>query len=134
MPAMGAHLGYTPRYCRAPLGQRACGRAPRNVGSNRTLITSLTVAGMGAGVLFDEAICGTTFIGYVDHALAPTLRAGQVVVADNPQVHYPAESKKAIDARGAERWFLPAYSPDVTTQLAYAATSGEGPESTRIAA
>jgi transposase len=47
----GSHLGFTPTYARSPRGERARGSAPRNRGKNRTLLTALTLDGMGPGLL-----------------------------------------------------------------------------------
>lgn len=110
----GSHLGMTRRHSRAPRGQRAYGTAPGSRGKNRTLITSLTLAGFGPGLLLDEAIDYGTFEGYVIHRLAPTLQPGQIVVADNLKVHYSERARAAIEARGAQLWHLPPYSPDLT--------------------
>ena len=110
----GAHRGLTPRYSRAPRGQRARGAAPRNRGPNRTLLTALTPNGFGPGLLFDAAITGDTFSGYIRHVLAPTLRPGQIVVVDNLRAHHDGRAQAAIEQRGAELWFLPSYSPDLT--------------------
>ena len=52
------------------------------------------------------------FEGYVRFRLAPTLRAGQVVIADNLKAHHSPVVRAAIEARGAHLWHLPAYSPD----------------------
>ena len=52
------------------------------------------------------------FVGYVRHLLAPTLRPGQIVVADTLRAHHSARARAAIEARGAAFWPLPAYSPD----------------------
>lgn len=109
----GAHRGLTPRFSRAPRGQRAHGTAPRNRGINRTLITALTLDGIGPGLLFDAAITGSTFAGYLRHVLAPTLQAGQIVVVDNLRAHHDERARVAIEERGAELWFLPSYSPDL---------------------
>lgn len=109
----GSHRGLTPRYSRAPRGRRAHGTAPRNRGTNRTLVAALTLDGPGPGLLFDGAIDGERFVGYVRHVLAPTLRPGQIVVADNLRAHHDARAAAAIEARGAELWFLPSYSPDL---------------------
>lgn len=111
---VGSHLGMTRRYSRAPRGQRAYGTAPGSRGKNRTLITALTLAGIGPGLLLDEAITRETFDGYIIHLLAPTLTPGQIVVADNLKVHYSDRARAAIEARGAQLWYLPAYSPDYT--------------------
>ena len=110
----GSHRGLRPRYSRAPRGQRARGAAPRNGGPNRTLITALTLDGIGPGLLFDAAITGGAFGGYIRHVLAPTLQPGQIVVVDNLRAHHDERARVAIEARGAALWFLPSYSPDLT--------------------
>jgi transposase len=109
----GSHLGMTRRYSRAPRGQRAYGTAPGSRGKNRTLIAALTLAGIGPGLLLDEAIDRETFDGYVIHRLVPTLTPGQIVVVDNLMVHYSDRARAAIEACGAQLWYLPAYSPDL---------------------
>jgi transposase len=109
----GSHLGMTRRYSRAPRGQRAYGTAPGSRGKNRTLIASPTLAGFGPGLLLDDAITYDTFEGYVIHRLAPTLKPGQIVVADNLTVHSGRRARAAIEAMGAHLWHLPPYSPDL---------------------
>ena len=52
------------------------------------------------------------FETYVGHFLAPTLKAGQVVVMENLQVHKSLRAKELIEGAGAEVLFLPPYSPD----------------------
>ena len=110
----GSDLGMTRPYSRAPRGQRAYGAVPGRRGQNRTLITALTVDGFGPGMLLDEAIDRTTFDGYIIHRLAPTLKADQIVVLDNLKVHYSDLATAAIEAKGAQLWYLPTYSPDLT--------------------
>jgi transposase len=109
----GSHLGMTRRYSRAPRGQRAYGTAPGSRGKNRTLITSLTLAGFGPGLLLDDPITYDTFEGYIIHRLAPTLKPDQIVVADNLTVHHSERARAAIEAQGAQFWHLPPYSPDL---------------------
>ena len=53
------------------------------------------------------------FEAYVEHLLAPTLRPGDIVVMDNLQQHRGDRTRELIEARGAELWLLPAYSPDL---------------------
>jgi transposase len=110
----GSDLGMTRPYSRAPRGQRAYGDVPGRRGKNRTLITALTVDGFGPGLLLDEAIDRPTFDGYIIHRLAPTLQPDQIVVVDNLQVHSSDRARAAIEAQGAQLWYLPAYSPDLT--------------------
>jgi transposase len=108
----GSDLGLTRTHSRAPRGQRADSTVPSKRGKNRTLITALTLEGIGPGLLLDEAIDRTTFDGYIIHCLAPTLKPEQIVVVDNLKVHYSDRAKAAIEARGAHLWYLPPYSPD----------------------
>jgi transposase len=110
----GSHLAMTRPHSRAPRGQRAVSTVPRKRGANRTLITALTLEGPGPGLLLDQAIDRATFDGYIVHLLAPTLQPEQIVVVDNLQAHDSDRAREAIEARGAELWYLPPYSPDLT--------------------
>jgi transposase len=109
----GSHLGLTRLYARAPRGERAVGRAPRNRGRARTTLGALTLDGMGPGLLVEGGISTAGFEAYVEHLLAPTLEPGQIVVLDNLTQHRGERTRELIAARGAELWFLPAYSPDL---------------------
>ena len=51
------------------------------------------------------------FEAYVGRVLAPTLEPGQIVVLDNLGQHRSDRPRALIEARGAELWFLPSYSP-----------------------
>ena len=107
-----SHLRYTPTYAWAPRGERAHAAAPRNPGENKTVIAALTLGGVSALMRFDGGMTSDRFVGYVRHVLAPTLRPGQVVIADNLRAHHAEGARVAIEARGARFLLLPAYSPD----------------------
>jgi transposase len=109
----GSTTGLTRRFARAPRGKRAHASAPRNYGSNRTTITSLTLAGLGPGLVLEGAMTTRGFETSVAHVLAPTLRPGQIVALDNLQQHHSDYVREVIEARGAWLWFLPSYSPDL---------------------
>jgi transposase len=109
----GSHLGLVRTYARSPRGERARGSAPRNRGRARTTIGSVTLAGMGPGLLIEGGVSTAGFEAYVEHVLAPTLRPGQIVVMDNLRQHQGARTRELIEARGAALWFLPSYSPDL---------------------
>ncbi len=108
----GSHLGYTPTHARAPRGERAYATAPANRGENKTVVAALTLDGVGPLLRFDGAMTTARFEGYVRFRLAPTLRHGQVVIADNLRAHHSLAVRAAIEARGARFLPLPAYSPD----------------------
>ena len=108
----GSHLGYTPTHAWAPRGERAYATAPANRGENKTVVAALTLDGVGALMRFDGAMTTARFDGYARHVLAPTLRPGQVVIADNLKAHHSERARAAIEAAGARFLPLPAYSPD----------------------
>ena len=110
----GSHLGLTRTHARSPRGERAHGSAPRNRGPNCTTITSLTLDGVGPGLLLEGGVTTRGFEVYIEHVLAPTLRPGQIVALDNLSAHHSERTRRAIEARGAALWFLPSYSPDLT--------------------
>ena len=59
------------------------------------------------------AMNGEAFLAYIEQCLVPTLRRGDIVVADNVSFHKAAGVEEAIEARGAELRLLPEYSPDL---------------------
>jgi hypothetical protein len=55
VPETGAHIALTPLYARAPRGQRAVGKVPRNYGANTTMIASLSRQDMGEALILEGA-------------------------------------------------------------------------------
>jgi transposase len=107
------NIALVPRYARAPKGERAFGKAPRNWGPNVTLISSITLGGMGASLSIEGSADRESFSLYLEEVLCPALRRGQIVVMDNLSVHKSRYVRELIERRGCELWFLPAYSPDL---------------------
>ena len=102
-----------PLRARAPKGERAFGKAPRNWKENVTLISSISLAGgMGASMSVEGSADGEAFLLYVEHFLCPTLERGQIVVMDNLQAHKMKRVRELIEERGCSLVFLPSYSPD----------------------
>ena len=110
----GSNIALTPFYARAPKGERATGRVPRNRGKNTTLIAALSLEGMGATMILEGSANGAAFEIYVEQLLAPSLHAGQIVVMDNLRAHKGERVRQAIEAKGCQLVFLPGYSPDLS--------------------
>jgi transposase len=108
----GTNIALTPLYARAPKGQRANDRVPRNRGKNMTLIASLSQDGVGASMIIEGAANALAFEAYVEHFLSPSFQPGKIVVMDNLQVHKSARVHQLIEERGCRLLFLPGYSPD----------------------
>jgi transposase len=110
---MGTNTSLSPLYAWAPRGQRAFCSVPRNRGKNTTLLTSMSMEGMGPSLAVEGATDREVFEAYVEWLLAPTLRRGQVVVMDNLTAHKGERVRELIEERGCELLYLPPYSPDL---------------------
>jgi transposase len=111
---MGVHTSLAPLYGYSRKGERVRLEVPRNRGKNTTLLASITLlGGMGETMAVEGSTDKEVFEAYVEHALAPTLEAGQIVIMDNLPAHKPARVRELIEGRGCELIYLPAYSPDL---------------------
>ena len=64
-------------------------------------------------MVLDRAMNGAAFKAYVEQALAPSLKPGDIVIMDNLSSHKVDGVRKAIKAVGAYLLYLPPYSPDL---------------------
>src|SRR5215218_10195290 len=108
----GTNITLTRLYARAPRGERAFGKVPRNWDKNVTLMAAMSAQGMGQAMSVEGATDGAAFEAYLKHFLLPTLKEGQVVVMDNLQAHKSTKVRKLVESVGASVLFLPPYSPD----------------------
>ena len=93
--------------------KRLIGQVPHGHWKTITFVGALRCEGMTAPYVIDGAMKGKTFLDYVEHHLAPTLRRNDTVVMDNLPAHKAAGVREAIEARGAVLRYLPQYSPDL---------------------
>lgn len=100
------------RYARAVGGQRAIGHVPAGHWTQLTILSALSLTGLGATMTVDAATDTDVFVAYVRQLLVPTLRPGQVVVLDNLGAHKAAVARRLIENAGCRLLFLPPYSPD----------------------
>jgi transposase len=107
------NVAMVPRYARAPRGERAFGKAPRNWGKNVTLISSISLEGMGPSMSIEGSSDTESFSVYMKEILAPRLKSGQIVLMDNLSVHKSGWVRDLIEQKGCQLWLLPSYSPDM---------------------
>jgi transposase len=81
-------------------------------GKNTTLLSSMSLEGMGPSLAVEGATTARVFETYVEKVLMPSLRTGQIVVMDDLGAHRPKGIGELIERRGCELLYLPAYSPD----------------------
>ena len=96
-----------------PCGDRVVADAPMGHWDTVTFIAGLRQTGIVAPMVIKGPMNGTTFLAYIEQCLVPTLKRGDIVVADNVSFHKVAGVEHAIGAVGASLRYLPQYSPDL---------------------
>jgi transposase len=109
---MGTNTSLAPLWAWSPKGRRAYCSVPRNRGKNTTVLSSMTIEGMGPSLTVEGATTAAVFETYVERVLSPMLRAGQIVVMDNLTAHKGERVRDLIEERGCKLMYLPPYSPD----------------------
>jgi hypothetical protein len=99
------------RYGRSPRGLRLRDYAPYGHWQTHIVVAALRVDGLSATAVFDGPVDNPTFLAYVEQALVPTLRPGNVVVLDNLAMHKQPEVRVAIRGRRGTRAIPPAVQP-----------------------
>jgi transposase len=97
----------------APKGQRLIAKVPHGKWKTLTFLAALRHDRIDAPWLIDGPINGERFRIYVEKVLIPTLKPGDIVIADNLGSHKGKAVRHAIRAAGARILFLPKYSPDL---------------------
>jgi hypothetical protein len=97
----GTHASLAPLYGYAPRGQRLRLSVPHKRGKNTTLLSSVTIEGMGPSLSVEGATTKAVFEAYVEKVLAPRLKEGQIVVMDNLGAHRPKRVREPIEQRAA---------------------------------
>jgi len=103
----------TPLYSRSRVGERAVGKAPRNQGTNLTVVGAIALDGVRCMMAYEGGTTKQAFLHFVRAALVPSLRRRDVVVMDNLASHYAEGVREAIEEAGATVMYLPPYSPEL---------------------
>jgi hypothetical protein len=101
----------SPIYGWSRRGSRVYFEVPRNWGTNITLVSSMSLEGMGASLAVEGSTTGEVFEVYLERVLAPALEPGQIVVMDNLSSHKGPRVRELIEGRGCELMYLPALLP-----------------------
>jgi transposase len=109
----GTHTSLSPIHGYAPRGERLYLSVPRTRGKNTTVLSSMSVEGIGPSLAVEGPTSARVFETYVEKVLVASLEPGQIVVMDNLGAHRPKRIRELIEQRGCELLYLPAYSPDL---------------------
>jgi transposase len=104
---MGTNTSLGPIYAYSLRGHRAYAKVPRNRGPNTTLLSSMSLEGMGPSLAVEGSINREVFEAYVERVLAATLRPGQIVMMDNLSAHKGKRVREIIEKRGCVLLYLP---------------------------
>jgi transposase len=96
-----------------PKGERLLGFAPDGRWRTLTFLAALRIDVLTEPCVVEGPINGSIFRAYIEQFLAPTLRAGDIVILDNLGSHRSAAIRSAVLKAGAKLAFLPPYSPDL---------------------
>jgi transposase len=94
-------------------GERLIGYVPHGNWKTLTFVAGLRHRAMVAPFVLEGAINGAMFLAYVEQALVPTLKRGDIVIMDNLPAHKVNGVEQAIEMAGATLMYLPPYSPDL---------------------
>jgi transposase len=108
----GVNTGMTRLYGRAIGGNRVVDYTPDIRFQRTSILSSIKLDGTCVPMVYSGALNGELFKKYLEEFLAPTLRAGDIVVMDNLSSHKVDGVIKIIENVGAKVVFLPPYSPD----------------------
>lgn len=108
----GCHLGLTRTYGWAKREEKCHFQVPGNTGERKSIVGLFSLHGMEAHRIQTGSLKGVHFAAFVEEALFPCLKAGDVVVVDNARCHFSKRARELIESAGARLVFLPAYSPD----------------------
>jgi transposase len=104
--------GMTPRYGRAPRGERVVEYVPHGAWQRLTIAAGLRLGGVGAALAYEGGTTVEACEVFCARSLGPSLRRGDVVVMDRLSVHSHPAVLAVFRGLGVRVKLLPAYSPD----------------------
>jgi len=78
-----------------------------------TIISSIRLNGNTEAMTVDGPLDSDIFKVYLSEVLCPSLKPGDIVIADNLSSHKVSGVETLVREKGAEIWYLPPYSPDL---------------------
>ena len=98
---------------RSARGERCLAYAPHGHWKTTTFIAGLRWDAVTAPMVADGPMDGALFVAWIRDFLCPTLKPGDIVIADNLSSHKVKGVEEALARVGASIRYLPPYSPDL---------------------
>ena len=109
----GVTTQMTRLYARCQGGRRIHEGAPQGHWKVLTTLGAMSLRGMVASMTIESATDSDVFEAFLEQVLCPKLKAGDVVVMDNLNVHKMDRVRELIEGTDARLLYLPPYSPDL---------------------
>lgn len=100
-------------YGWAPKGETVLGKRTGKRERKLNLIAGYSELELKAPFLYEGVMNTALFNTYLTDFLLPVLKPGQIVVMDNASFHKSTETRRLIESKGCQLWFLPPYSPEL---------------------
>lgn len=102
----------TPRYGRAPRGERVVDYVPHGDWERLTIAAGIRLGGVCGALAYEGGTTAEACEAFAAGSLGPGLRPGDIVIADRLSAHSDPAVLAALAERGVTVKLLPAYSPD----------------------
>ena len=109
----GARTDMKRTHGRSAKGQRLVDIVPGGHWRTTTMIAALRTTGVATAIVTAGPTDTLVFPGFVLQFLVPELQQSNIVVMDKLSCHKVKGVLEAIEAAGAQAWYLPPYSPDL---------------------
>ena len=111
----GAKTNMTRGYGWGIGGDRVVDAVPHGHWQTTTMLAAIRVDEVigQACLALEGPMSGVVFSQYVEQMLVPALKPSDIMVMDNLASHKVKRVAEAIEAAGAQLWYLPPYSPDL---------------------
>jgi transposase len=103
----------TPRYGRAPRGQRVVEYVPHGDWERLTIAAGIRLGGVCGSLAFEGGTTVEACEAFAAQCLGVNLRRGDIVIMDRLSSHSNEAVLQAFQGLGVEVKLLPAYSPDL---------------------
>jgi transposase len=102
----------TPRYGRAPRGERVVDYVPHGDWERLTIAAGIRLGGVCGALVYEGGTTVEACEAFGEQCLGPGLRRGDIVLMDRLSSHTNAAVLEVFKGLGVEVRLLPAYSPD----------------------
>ncbi|MCG3156236.1 MAG: hypothetical protein DKINENOH_02859 [bacterium] len=99
-------------HARSAKGKRAHMSEALDPAVRLSVISALSLTGVGPTLTIEGSVDGQVFEDYVEHFLSRELTRDDIVMMDNIRFHYNQRILAKLRDLGARVEYLPAYSPD----------------------